>query len=288
MPAQARATDTFQTGHACDTTSTIAKPASPDVIVNTLGAARVGDPSVSHDILVGLVCTPHVEYIAQGSPTVEINSKKAARVGDAIDAGKITSGSPNVITDSGISAPGILFPDLIDPETKFGSREHEREVIESVNDVPNSEVSEYGDGGINNGDGDYNTPNTDNEGTEGTGVPAIQSNDDANGRQPYVGDGLIFLSHTDPRIEPELGDKLVLLAKKLDKTLTITSAYRSLSYNKRVKGVKGSMHTLGYAVDIVQTGYTIRERQDFIRAAHDIGLTGIGVYNTFTHLDIGG
>ena len=96
------------------------------------------------------------------------------------------------------------------------------------------------------------------------------------------------MPHTDPRILPELRDKLVLLAQELDTTLTITSAYRSPEYNKRVKGAKKSMHVQGKAVDIVQTGYSIRERQEFIRAAHKVGLTGIGVYNTFTHIDIGG
>ena len=285
MPGVVRSSTDKHVGHASPTPNPFHQTAytggSPDVIVNTKSAIRVGDATSCGDPATG------------GSPTVVVNTKKVHRQGDATGGhgswipNSAASGSADVIADSGISAPGILFPDLIHPETQFGSREHEREVIETINDVPNAEVSEYGDGGISKGDGDYNQPNTDNEGTEGTGVPAEEANDDP-GRAPLSGDGLNFLPHTDPRILPELRDKLVLLAKELDTTLTITSAYRSPEYNKRVKGAKKSMHVQGKAVDIVQTGYSIRERQEFIRAAHKVGLTGIGVYNTFTHIDIGG
>lgn len=288
MPAQSRETDTFTTGHACDATGTIASPASTDVLVNGLGAARIGDPADPHEILVGDACEPHTVIIIGGSSTVYINTKGAARVGDAIDNGAITSGSPNVITDSGVQAPTILFPDLFYPDAIYRMpREQQREIIEGAGDLENQEVTEYGDGGISSGDGEYNTPNVDLEGTEGTGVPAETVNEGTTEREPLEGDGLIFLPHTDPRILPELRDKLVQLAARLNTNLTITSAYRSPAYNERVGGSKNSMHVQGKAVDIVQTGYTIAERQRFIIAAHDLGLHGIGIYNTFTHLDIG-
>jgi len=56
MPAVARKGDTFATGHGCNGSSTIAR----------------------------------------GSGNVFANDKAIARVGDSIDAGAITSGSPNV------------------------------------------------------------------------------------------------------------------------------------------------------------------------------------------------
>lgn len=299
MPSQSRATDTFSTGHDCDATGTIASPASEDVIVNNLGAARIGDPADPHNVLVGEECVPHTVVIEGGSTTVIINSKGAARVGDAIDNGSITSGSPNVITDSGIQAPTVILsnrtdsegnslPDIMYPDQPTRMPiEQQREVIDTAGDVENQEVSEYGDGGVSTGDGEHNIPNVDNEGTVGTGVPAETVNQGTTERQPLSGDGLNFLPHTDPRILPELRDKLVQLAQRLNTTLTITSAYRSPEYNRRVGGAANSTHVQGKAVDIVQTGYTIQERQELIRVAHELGLVGIGIYNTFTHVDIG-
>ena len=70
--------------------------------------------------------------------------------------------------------------------------------------------------------------------------------------------------------------------------LTCTSGYRSPEYNSKVGGSKKSQHMLGNAVDIVQTGLTTAQRQQFIQAAIDAGFTAIGIYNTFTHLDIRG
>jgi len=95
MPAAARHNDTFNTGHPCDGTSAIAQY-SPDVSINSRGAARQGDNSYSHEVLVGGVCVPHTVPISGGSSTVTINNKPAARIFDSIDAGAISSGSPDV------------------------------------------------------------------------------------------------------------------------------------------------------------------------------------------------
>lgn len=95
MPAVARIGDSFSTGHPCDATSTIAQ-GSPSVFANGIPASRVGDSSVSHAVLVGAVCVPHVVPIAAGSSSVFANGIALARIGDAIDAGAITSGSGDV------------------------------------------------------------------------------------------------------------------------------------------------------------------------------------------------
>jgi len=98
--------------------------------------------------------------------------------------------------------------------------------------------------------------------------------------------GLNFLSHTDPRILPSLKTVLETLTNSVGYTLDITSAYRSPDYNASVGGSKKSMHMQGKAVDVIMTGKSDSERQQFIQAAIDAGIKGIGIYNTFTHIDI--
>lgn len=64
--------------------------------------------------------------------------------------------------------------------------------------------------------------------------------------------------------------------------ITINSAYRTESYNKKVGGAKSSYHTKGQAFDIVVSGHTPLE---VARFAESIGITGIIQYNTFVHVD---
>ena len=42
----------------------------------------------------------------------------------------------------------------------------------------------------------------------------------------------------------------------------------------------------GLAIDVVQTGKTNAQRQAFLTAAYNAGFRGIGIYNTFTHIDL--
>jgi len=110
----------------------------------------------------------------------------------------------------------------------------------------------------------------------------------------YNKDGrLKFLSHTDPRISPILGQALEDLAKAYGTTLTITSAYRSPAYNKLKKGAKKSAHMKGLACDILMPNTTKAQRLDFVEKASESGIKGIGLYfpseegANFIHLDIG-
>lgn len=71
------------------------------------------------------------------------------------------------------------------------------------------------------------------------------------------------------------------------KKLTITSAYRCVSYNKSVGGTTGSYHTRGQAVDFVIVGVAPRTIAAY---AESIGIKGIGLYETdsdghFVHID---
>jgi hypothetical protein len=71
------------------------------------------------------------------------------------------------------------------------------------------------------------------------------------------------------------------------KPITITSAYRCDSYNKRIGGATGSYHSKGMACDISVSGVTPREVAKY---AESIGILGIGLYESnadghFVHID---
>ena len=88
-----------------------------------------------------------------------------------------------------------------------------------------------------------------------------------------------------------IDDKLVEYLQKIrdhfGKPITITSAYRCSSYNKRIGGATGSYHSKGMACDIVVSGVSPAEVAKY---AESIGILGIGLYQTdadghFVHID---
>ena len=148
---------------------------------------------------------------------------------------------------------------------------------------PNTfESVEYGDGG-----GGGSNPVT------GSAAP-VNANDGEDGAptaQVPVTDGgkhIKWLSHVDTRVKSQVTQNLIAMSKQLGYVLQVTSGYRSPAYNKKVGGVSKSQHMLGNAVDILQPGMNNAQRQEFIQAAIDNGFSGIGIYNSFTHLDIRG
>lgn len=64
--------------------------------------------------------------------------------------------------------------------------------------------------------------------------------------------------------------------------VTITSGYRTSSYNKLVGGASKSYHLTGCAADIKVEGATPLMVAAY---AESIGVMGIGLYSTFTHVD---
>lgn len=76
--------------------------------------------------------------------------------------------------------------------------------------------------------------------------------------------------------------KLQLIRSHFGKPITINSAYRTESYNKKVGGAKSSYHMKGQAFDIVVSGHTPLE---VARMAETLGINGIIQYNTFVHVD---
>lgn len=77
-------------------------------------------------------------------------------------------------------------------------------------------------------------------------------------------------------------NKLQKIRDHFGAPITINSAYRTESYNKKVGGAKSSYHMKGQAFDIVVKGHTPLE---VARFAQSIGIPGIIQYNTFVHVD---
>lgn len=88
-----------------------------------------------------------------------------------------------------------------------------------------------------------------------------------------------------------IDSKLIELLEKIrqhtGKQVTITSAYRTGTYNKKVGGATNSQHTKGTAADIVVAGVDPMEIAQI--AEYYLGATGgIGYYKygRFTHVDV--
>lgn len=85
-------------------------------------------------------------------------------------------------------------------------------------------------------------------------------------------------------IDSELVKILQKVRDWAGKPVSITSGYRTKSYNTKVGGVSNSYHTKGQASDIVVTGKTSTQVAAFLET---IGAKGIMDYQTqsFTHVD---
>lgn len=237
-------------------------------------------------IIDGDDVTPHSPGGPHGPPPPTIPAGKQTKVyankklivieGDDATCGHLSTGSSDVLVDNLTD-----FPINITPEHDAYLRQYA-----SVQEQ-NSEPLEYGDGGIPNGDGEFLANNTSPAngitGPQQTPSPSESSFERVSDPQ------LNFLPHTDSRIRPELKNKLIRLARDWGQTLVITSAYRSPEYNAGLKGAaRNSLHMQGMACDIVMSPYSTSDRIVFIEKAIQAGLSGIGVYNTFIHVDIGG
>jgi uncharacterized protein YcbK (DUF882 family) len=82
---------------------------------------------------------------------------------------------------------------------------------------------------------------------------------------------------------------LQTLRDKLGKPVSISSGYRTPSYNASCGGMDNSEHTKGKAADIQVAGVApIDLAYAVVKVAKDLGLLrGIGVYPTFVHVDVG-
>lgn len=87
------------------------------------------------------------------------------------------------------------------------------------------------------------------------------------------------------KLDETLLFKLQELRDRVGVPITIVSAYRTPEYNKKCGGSPKSQHMEGKAIDI--------QIKDFTPAkvavlAESLEFDGIGIYSTFTHLDVRG
>jgi peptidoglycan hydrolase-like protein with peptidoglycan-binding domain len=85
-----------------------------------------------------------------------------------------------------------------------------------------------------------------------------------------------------------LDGRLIVKLEKLrhalgDRPIKINSAYRDPVHNRRVGGVSNSQHLYGKAADIIVSGVSPAA---VAATARKVGFTWVGLYNTFTHVDV--
>ena len=86
-------------------------------------------------------------------------------------------------------------------------------------------------------------------------------------------------------IDIELVNILQKIRNHFGKPVTLNSAYRSPAYNKKIGGVSNSQHVKGTAADIVVQGVKpelVAQYAEFLMPNKG----GIGLYSTFTHVDV--
>ena len=71
--------------------------------------------------------------------------------------------------------------------------------------------------------------------------------------------------------------------------LYLNSGYRDTAYNTAVDGAKSSQHLSGLAADLTWDGFRAgsEDANNFVALARRQGFRGIGLYNSFIHVDVG-
>ena len=86
-------------------------------------------------------------------------------------------------------------------------------------------------------------------------------------------------------IAPELVTVLQNIRTHFGKAVNITGPYRTPPHNKKVGGATYSQHQYGTAADIKVTGATPKEVAAYAEKLLP-GKGGIGIYSSFTHVDV--
>lgn len=86
----------------------------------------------------------------------------------------------------------------------------------------------------------------------------------------------------------KLAVQLQILRDRIGRPITVTSGYRCAKHNAAVGGAKHSIHKLGLACDVQINRVSPKEVAEEAEEIDAFKLGGIGVYPTFTHLDMRG
>ena len=86
-------------------------------------------------------------------------------------------------------------------------------------------------------------------------------------------------------VAPELVEILQKIRTHFGRAVTINSAYRTASYNKKVGGATYSQHCYGMAADIKVKGIAPKTVAAYAETLMP-NKGGIGIYSTFTHIDV--
>lgn len=86
-------------------------------------------------------------------------------------------------------------------------------------------------------------------------------------------------------IDSELVSVLQKIRNHFGKPVTITSAYRTPPHNSMSGGTTYSQHLYGKAADIKISGVAPAKVADYAETILK-NYGGIGIYNTFTHIDV--
>ena len=81
----------------------------------------------------------------------------------------------------------------------------------------------------------------------------------------------------------ELVRRLQGLRDYFKRPIVITSGYRTRSYNDIIGGAENSQHIYGRAADIKVIG---TGSDEIAAAAIRLGFRGVGIYETFVHVDV--
>lgn len=86
-----------------------------------------------------------------------------------------------------------------------------------------------------------------------------------------------------------VANNLQVLRDALKTPIHINSAVRCKDHNQMVNGSPKSQHLLGKAVDIITKKFSVNQIYDVViklREQGKVKFNGIGIYNTFLHLDL--
>jgi len=85
-------------------------------------------------------------------------------------------------------------------------------------------------------------------------------------------------------VAPELLLRLEAMRELLSRPLPVNSGARCVAYNRQMKGEPNSLHLQGLAVDLACSDSILRSQ--IVRAAIALGFNGIGIAESFVHIDL--